>query len=130
MVHRVPSGLRRRCLIAFGALVTIASPFGAGEEEDAVLGEQKINELEGTFSGALSFRDNFGESVAPVGDVDGDGIVDLAVGAPGDDAGGDDRGAVWILMMNSDGSVRTHIRIAEGEGGFNGILDDLSLIHI
>jgi hypothetical protein len=41
-----------------------------------------------------------------VGDIDNDGIIDLATGDPYDDVGGIDRGAVWILFMNSDGTVR------------------------
>ena len=48
-----------------------------------------------------------------MGDLDGDGAVDLAVGAREDDDGGTDRGAVWILFlddcdpcdMNCDGTV-------------------------
>lgn len=54
----------------------------------------------------LSDRDYFGTSVASLGDLDGDGIVDLAVGARYDDAGGTNRGAVHILFLNADGSVK------------------------
>ncbi|MCP4308490.1 MAG: DUF5011 domain-containing protein, partial [bacterium] len=34
-----------------------------------------------------------------MGDVDGDGIVDIAVGAFADDDGGSDRGAVYVLNL-------------------------------
>jgi len=39
-------------------------------------------------------------------DLDGDGIDDLAVNAPFDDDGRHARGAVWLLLLNSDGSVK------------------------
>ncbi|MBU26483.1 MAG: hypothetical protein CMO15_00195, partial [Thaumarchaeota archaeon] len=48
---------------------------------------------------------NFGISIANIGDLDGDGVNDLAVGAHGDDDGGTNRGAIHILFMNTDGSV-------------------------
>jgi len=38
-----------------------------------------------------------GMSVAGVGDLDGDGLPDLAVGAPGDDEGGDSSGALLLF---------------------------------
>ena len=62
----------------------------------------------------------------------GDGVVGLAVGAVYDDDGGvsghtppsPNRGAVWILFLNSDGTVKGHAKISPTEGGFNGVLDD------
>ena len=56
----------------------------------------------------LANTDHFGDSVANIGDLDGDGVNDLAVGAKRDDAGtGSDAGAVHILFMNKDGSVKS-----------------------
>jgi len=54
----------------------------------------------------LARNDNFGVSLAAVGDLDGDGNMDLAVGAGGDDAGGTNAGAVHLLLLNSTGTVR------------------------
>jgi len=53
----------------------------------------------------------FGDSVANIGDLDLDGVNDLAVGSKRDHAGGTDRGAVYILFMNKDGTVKNHEKI-------------------
>ncbi len=42
-----------------------------------------------------------------IGDIDGDGIADLAVGAYSDDLAGENTGAVYLLLMNADGTVRS-----------------------
>jgi hypothetical protein len=59
----------------------------------------------------LSDGDQYGISVANIGDLDGDGIEDIAVGAYTDDAGGTDRGAVHISFLNSNGSVKSTVEI-------------------
>mgnify|MGYP001296829974 CR=1 FL=1 len=62
----------------------------------------KISSTSGGFGGGLSNGDNFsGRHVCTIGDVDGDGMADLAVGALRDDDGGPDRGAVWILFLDN-----------------------------
>ena len=55
----------------------------------------------------LDHDDYFGSSMAFIGDLNGDGVVDLAVGAPYDDDGGSNRGAVYVLFMNTDGTVKS-----------------------
>jgi hypothetical protein len=85
---------------------------------------RKISDVSGSFSGTLDDGDYFGSSVAGINDLDGDGIEDIAVGATGDDEGGSDRGAVWVLFMNADGTVRFEQKIAESSGNFNGGLND------
>ncbi len=42
--------------------------------------------------------DRLGYSMAPAGDVDGDGRTDLLVGAPTSGAGGEDSGEAWLLL--------------------------------
>jgi hypothetical protein len=68
-------------------------------------------------------NDSFGRSVSSIGDLDGDGITDLAIGALNDDTGGPDRGAVYILFMNADGTVSSSQKIASGTGGMGTIGD-------
>ena len=43
--------------------------------------------------------------MASLGDLDGDGIGDLVVGAGYDDTGGSNRGAVHVLFLNADGTA-------------------------
>ena len=86
--------------------------------------EQKISDTEGNFPAGLDDSDRFGSAVAGLGDLNGDSILDIAVGAPLDDDGGTDRGAVWILFMNADGTVQFAQKISNTEGGFSGILED------
>ena len=59
----------------------------------------------------LSNWDQFGRSVANIGDLDGDGVSDIAVGAWGDDDGGGQSGALHIMFMNTDGSVDSTVEI-------------------
>jgi PKD repeat protein len=65
----------------------------------------------------LAAEDMFARGVTSIGDLDGDGIQDLAVGAVGDDDGADKAGAVWILFMRLDKSVRSARKISELSGG-------------
>ncbi len=85
---------------------------------------QKISDTDGSFEGTLQDGDYFGSSIAGIGDLDADGIEDIAVGATGDDDGGTERGAVWVLFMNADGTVRFEQKISESNGNFDGGLID------
>lgn len=58
--------------------------------------------------------DRFGLAVASVGDVDGDGIDDVIIGAPNDDQGGSDAGAAFVVS-GLDGSV-IHTILGAGAG--------------
>ena len=59
----------------------------------------------------LTGGDNFGSSIVDIGDLNNDGVNDLAVGAGKDDEGGSNRGAVHIMYMNTDGSVDSTVEI-------------------
>ena len=85
---------------------------------------KKVSELHGGFDQTLDVNDEFGSSVAQVGDLNGDGIPELIVGAPNDDDGGADRGAVYILFMNEDATVNSAQKISDTQGSFSGTLDN------
>jgi hypothetical protein len=93
------------------------------DAEGKVRQEQKIADNAGGFGGNLNDDDRFGSAVADIGDVNGDGIPDLAVGAPNDDSGSENAGAVWILMMNVEGKVDAWQKVSNSAGGFGGSLD-------
>jgi hypothetical protein len=120
-------------LAALAALAasTLAARPASGPEPEApeVIGHvrfhQKISQTSGGFTGTLDDIDAFGSSLTSLGDLDGDGTADIAVGAIFDDDGGLDRGAVWILFLHPNGTVKSHQKISATEGGFTGTLDDL-----
>ena len=51
----------------------------------------------------LDAKDGFGASVAPVGDLDGNGVPDIAVGASG--RGSNDKGSAFVIFLNSSGAM-------------------------
>jgi hypothetical protein len=93
------------------------------DPDGKVRDEQKITEREGGFDGNLDDNDAFGSAIADVGDLNDDGIPDLAVGAPNDDDGADNAGAFWILMMDTDGRVAAWQKVSNSAGGFSGNLE-------
>jgi hypothetical protein len=89
-----------------------------------VKSSQKISDGSDNFVGILDDKDSFGSSVASLGDLDGDAVTDLVVGARKDDDGGPDRGAVYVLFLTSGGTVKSSQKISDGSDNFVGILDD------
>lgn len=82
----------------------------------------KIEEGSGGFFATLDAGDRFSRDHDQAGDINGDGVIDLVVGARSDDDGATDAGAVYILFMNSDGTVQSNQKISMLEGGFNDTL--------
>ena len=107
-------------IMTMAALLSISS--AAWAADGTVDSHQKISTTAGGFDGTLSHNDQFGYCVAEIGDLDGDGVTELVVGEPRDGDNGTDSGAVWILFMNSDGTVASEQKITEGSGGFTGNL--------
>jgi len=75
----------------------------------------------GDFDVNLEIADRFGQAVANIGDIDGDGVIDLAVIADGD---GD--GVMYIFPLNTDGTVKNGTeggfitKITDNANGFSG----------
>lgn len=84
--------------------------------DGTVLASTKIAD---STNGGPSLRNGagFGSSIAAIGDLDADGVTDLAVGAANDDVDGRERGAVYILFLNANGTVKSSTRIASGTNG-------------
>ncbi len=91
-----------------------------------VLTVQKISDLVNFPGAPLDNADDFGTATASLGDLDGGGpsVHAIAVGAALDDDGGIDRGAVYILFLNSGGTVLTTQKISDLHGNFNDFFSD------
>ena len=112
---RFPTALVALLLVSFLAGAAAAD---TGE----VLAEEKISSTQGGLAGPLHNGARFGSSVASLGDLDGDGNIELAVGASRYDP--NNAGAVWILFLDPNGRVGSEQRIAEGVGGFDAALGE------
>lgn len=71
--------------------------------------------------------DRFGQSIARIGDLDGDGVIDIAMRAFEKDNGGSNRGVVYILFLNADGTLKRHKKICDTEYGLDVVLDNSTL---
>lgn len=56
---------------------------------------------------------NLGTAIAPLGDLDGDGTPDLAVGAPGYDGDAEDSGDVWVLYLDPSGDPKRSVDLGK-----------------
>ncbi|MFN2377646.1 MAG: integrin alpha [Candidatus Binatia bacterium] len=72
----------------------------------------------------LWYPSYYGQSVVSLGDLDGNGRSDLAVGVPADDDGGPDRGAVSILLLAVNGDVASTVKIGAASGPLAAALSD------
>lgn len=75
--------------------------------DGTVMNQQKISATEGNFYGNLTPETVFGSSLTTVGDIDGNGVDDIAVGSFESTRSG----AVWILLLENDGMVKTFTKI-------------------
>jgi hypothetical protein len=83
----------------------------------------KIEEGSGGFIANLDPGDRFSRDHDVIGDLNGDGVLDLVVGARSDDDGATDAGAVYILFMNQNGTVQSNQKISMLEGNFTDTLN-------
>jgi hypothetical protein len=111
-----------KVLYGFFGVALLAFP--ASAQLGSVLHSEKIGDQLGGF-GSLTVFSFFGGALAPLGDLNGDGVADLAVGACGDDDGGDEHGALWLLFLGANGSVQSTAKISQAQGGFAGTLADV-----
>lgn len=112
-----------RCSIAVSFVGVAASTGFGADAPGTVISQVEISSISGGLA-PLVDGDEFGFAVASIGDVNGDGIGDVVVGAPLDDTGGTDRGAIYILLLKADGTVLNQRKIASGTSGFGIGLDN------
>lgn len=63
--------------------------------------------------------DRAGASVSSAGDINGDGLADILIGAPANGEGGSGAGAAYVIFGQTDRTGDIHLRdIAAGHGGF------------
>ena len=111
--------MRNLLRIAVFASLVLATP--AAHAQISVEDYQKISSTEGGLDANFSDQARFGSAMTNLGDVDGDGVSDVAVGAPADitDDSGQDRGAVFILFLNRDGTVKAQQKLPSAGRGRN-----------
>ncbi len=90
--------------IVVGAPVT--SGYQGGIHRLLMNADGTVKEAISSFSGqdgfpVLAAGDSLGRSIAAIGDLNGDGVGDLVIGAGGDDTGGSENGAVYVTFLQS-----------------------------
>ena len=120
----MPTQRHSMSTLLVAALIAVGLAPLSRAQQGTVGSFQKITEGSGGFFGPLSDLDEYAYSMCSLGDLDGDGHTDIAVGAPWDDDGGTDRGAVWIHFLNADGTVKATQKISDTQGNFTGVIQD------
>ncbi len=116
--------------IAVGALWDSALGYGKGVvyihflNSDGSVKSTKIIDGNTNNGPTLNIEDHYGSSIANIGDVNGDQITDIAVGASGVDGVGIDRGGVFIHFLNSDGSIKETKLFGDSTGNGAILFDD------
>jgi hypothetical protein len=112
--------------VLYPALFAVLLAGGADAQQGTVYSTTKISDpiLSG-LGVVLEDGDEFGDAVASLGDLDGEGpsVAAIAVGASRDNDGGPLRGAVYVLFLDADGGVLSHQKISATQGNFTGVLE-------
>lgn len=85
-----------------------------GADRSVISSQDLVPGKAGILESPLEEGDSYGDSVTVIDDLDGNNVREIAIGASGDGSGGKGSGAVYVLMMNADGTVRRHAKISAG----------------
>jgi hypothetical protein len=94
-----------------GPAISFASDIPSGAFSTATIDNNSL------IGAPLAASDNFGRSATSIGDLNGDGYPDIAVGAPLDDTGGVNRGAVYIHFLSTFGNIQSTVKIDSATPG-------------
>ena len=90
--------------------IDLKDPFSGGGKGYALKGE--------------AAGDVAGTAILSVADLNGDGKVDIVVGAPGNDGGGNNAGAAYVVWGKSSNAVVNLGAVAAGTGGYKIVGDN------
>lgn len=89
-------------------LLDAPPPSPDSTSDGSVLASAILTEGVGNWNVSLSERGSMGESVASLGDLDGDGTPDFIAGAPAENFG---EGAVYVALLQADASVKDVVKL-------------------
>ena len=93
--------------------------FGTAEGFDSTLAISSLNGSNGFAIPGINAADNAGDAVSGAGDVNGDGIDDVIIGAFGADAQGDRAGESYVVFGRAGGfDSRLDLTSLDGTNGF------------
>jgi hypothetical protein len=84
----------------------------------------RVQQIDSRADGFVSRSSWFGDAIAALGDIDGDGGCDVAISDTYDDDGGEVRGAIWICFLDRDATLKGKQKISDWAGGYEGLMKD------
>jgi hypothetical protein len=92
--------------------------FGKDDSDPVSLEDIEAGTGNGFLVTGITSDDRLGYSVAGVGDLNGDGMDDIAAGAPYANANGADSGRVYVVFGKDDGTAVQRDDLIAGTGGY------------
>lgn len=102
-----------------GAVILLATT-----PQGSVAAAERLPANDSALDASLGHNDRFGSSIATIGDLDGDGLPELAVGAKGDGTAGAQAGAAYVLFLTRTAgnstlpTVSRHVKLPSPGGAY------------